>query len=64
MNKDAIKMINMAQSISKINGWDILRMDLQRCTMGNIEYYVLYMVYEGNREITIRNDCTIVGYDD
>ena len=64
MNKDAIKMINMAQSISKMNGWDILRMDLQRCKMGNIQYYVLYMVYEGDREITIRQDCTIVGYDD
>ena len=67
MNKEVKMMFNMADSIAKINGWEILRMDLQKCKMGSIVYHVLYMVYDNNgvtEEITIRNDCTICGHDE
>lgn len=65
MNNEVKMMLNMAESIALINGWEVLRMDLQKCKMGNIAYHVLYMVYDNHgdtEEITIRNDCTVCGY--
>lgn len=64
MKKETKMLINMAESISKINKWEIDRMDLQKHHAGDIVYYVLYVTYEGGKEIIIRSDCTIVGYDD
>lgn len=64
MNKEAKMMLNMAESIAKINRWDIIRMNLEKNHAGSIEYYVLYVTYEGGKEVIIRSDCTIVGYDD
>ena len=63
MKKETKMLINMAESIAKINKWEIYRMNLQKHHAGDIEYYVLYVTYEGGNEIIIRSDCTIVGYD-
>lgn len=67
MNKRVKMMMNMSESIAKINGWVIARSDLQRHTAGELVYYTLYMYYDVNgeiKEIIIRNDCTVVGYDE
>lgn len=64
MKKETKMMLNMAESIAKINKWAIDRMDLQKHKAGDIEYYVLYVTYEGGNEVIIRSDCTVVGYDD
>lgn len=64
MKKEVKMQLNMAESIAKINKWSIDRMDLQKHKMGDIEFYVVYVTYEGGREVIIRSDCTIVGYDD
>lgn len=66
MNKEAKCMINMASSIADINGVTIERMDLNRHHMGfdgKFDFYALTVWYSDGKEITIREDCTIVGDD-
>ena len=61
MTKEAKAMINMAMSIAEINGVLIDRMDLQRHTSKyGMEWYHLDVWYTDSKEITIREDCTIV----
>ncbi len=64
MTKEAKMMVNMAMSIATINGTMINKMDLQRHQ--NEKYpelkawYHLDVWYSDGKEITIREDCTIV----
>ena len=63
MNKDAKKMLNMAEAIADINGVEVERFDLQKVHMGRggeFDYYVLTAWYSDGKEIRIREDCTIV----
>lgn len=53
-------MMNMAMSISTINNVGIERMDLQKHNLRDVEYYSLTVWYSDGKEITIRQDCTIV----
>lgn len=56
-------MMNMAESIAKINHVQIERLDLQKVHMGEngeFDHYVLTAWYSDEKEITIRSDCTIV----
>lgn len=59
MTKEAKMMVNMAMSIATINGTMIERMDLQRHQNVNAWYH-LDVWYSDGKEITIREDCTIV----
>lgn len=61
MTPKAKAMMNMAMSIATINGTDIERMDLQKTHMGHgFSYYALTVWYSDSKEVTIREDCTIV----
>lgn len=61
MSNEAKAMMNMAMSIATINNIDIERMDLQRSHMKpDISFYTLTVWYSDGKEITIREDCTIV----
>jgi len=62
MDKTAKNMINMADSIATINGVEIERLDLNRVHWkdSRFDYYVLSVWYSDGKEITIREDCTIV----
>lgn len=64
MTKEAKAMINMAMSIAEINGTIIDRMDLQHHhSKYGMEWYHLDVWYADGKEITIRQDCTIVKKD-
>lgn len=60
MKKEAKMMMNMATSIAELNNTEITRMDLQKCHLGDIEYYTLSVWYSDGKEILIRSDCTII----
>lgn len=60
MKKEAKMMMNMAESIAIINNTEVIRMDLQKCKLGDVEYYTLSVWYSDGKEIIIRSDCTIV----
>lgn len=63
MNEKCEMMMNMAKAISRINNADIERLDLQKIHMGGdgkFDFYVLIATYSDGKEITIRQDCTIV----
>lgn len=63
MTNEVRIMINMANSISIINCSIIERMDVQKVHMGKdgkFDYYILTVWYNDGKEITIREDCTIV----
>lgn len=65
MTKESKMMINMAMSIAEFNGTIISRMDLQRHEhthkSGEVSaWYHLDVWFADGKEITIREDCTIV----
>lgn len=63
MTKEAKAMMNMAMAIATINGVEIERMDLQKChptADGQFDHYILSVWYSDEKEIRIRQDCTIV----
>lgn len=63
MNPKAKMMMNMAESIAKINNVNVERLDMQYVHMGangEFNHYVLTVWYSDGKEITIRQDCTIV----
>lgn len=61
MTQEAKAMMNMAMSIATINNVAIERMDLQKTHMKyGAEFYALTVWYSDGKEITIREDCTIV----
>lgn len=56
-------MMNMAESIAKVNHVKIERIDLNLVHMGfegKFDHYVLNAWYSDGKQITIREDCTIV----
>lgn len=64
MTKEAKMMVNMAMSIATINGTIIVRMDLQRHESSRCgAWYHLDVWYSDGKEITIREDCTIVEHE-
>ena len=60
MNENAKRMINMAGAIATINNTEIERMDLNKNHMGGVAFYALTVWYSDGKEITIRQDCSIV----
>ncbi len=63
MNENAKRMINMAGAIATINNTEIERMDLNKNHMGfggKFDFYSLTVWYSDGKEITIRQDCSIV----
>lgn len=64
MDKKIAVMINMAMAIAKINNADVEKLCLEKTHMGpggEFDFYSLYVKYSDGKEITIRQDCTIVG---
>jgi hypothetical protein len=64
MKIEAKILINMADSIAKINNWSIDRLELQKHEGWSNDYYDLHVTYESNKKVIIHSDCTIVWYDD
>lgn len=61
MTTEAKMMVNMAMSIAEMNGTFIARMDLQRHESKITKaWYHLDVWFTDGKEITIREDCTIV----
>ena len=62
MTTETKAMINMAAAIAEINGTQIMRMDLQGHDdkVLNKVWYHLDVWYMDGKEVTIRQDCTIV----
>lgn len=61
MTQEAKMMVNMAMSIAEMNDTIIVRMDLQRHTNNYTNpWYHLDVWFSDGKEITIREDCTIV----
>ena len=62
MTEQAKAMINMAESIAKINNAEIERMNLQKSHFkdSQFDHYNVTVRYSDGKEITIREDCTIL----
>ena len=63
MNEKAKMMINMAESIAKINGVDIERLSLEKVHMGpngRFDHYVLTVWFSDEKNVCIRQDCSII----
>ena len=61
MTDKAKNMINMAMSIAELNDIIIVRMDLQRHESNCCgAWYHLDVWFSDGKEITIRQDCTIL----
>lgn len=63
MSSKVKMMMNMAESIAKINNTDIERLDLNKVHMGfegKFDYYTIAVWYSDGKEVVIREDCTIV----
>ena len=61
MTNEAKMMVNMAMSLAEINGTMITRMDLQRHESNRLSaWYHLDVWFSDGKEITIREDCTVV----
>lgn len=64
--KDAKVMMNMAESIAKVTNNSIERLDLNLTHMGmggKFDFYILDVWYSDGKQLTIREDCTIVDKD-
>ena len=62
MTEKAKMMLNMAESIAKLNNVTVERIDLNLVHMGfegKFDHYVLTAWYSDGKQITIRQDCTI-----
>lgn len=62
MKTEVKMMLNMAEAIATINNVDIERLDLQKVHMSNgeFDFYYLDAWYSDGKQISIREDCTVV----